>query len=123
MLALAGISLAQPENASRIYRDGNSWVEEITGTMPASRIVKVHTDSGSVSVTGSQQSNITYTIRKRLNGYSEESARRAFENVRIIATRQGEAAYFGGEGSGNWHRGSIEFNSVTPQTVDMVRAK
>jgi hypothetical protein len=123
VLALAGISLAQPENASRIYRDGNSWVEEITGTMPASRIVKVHTDSGSVSVTGSQQSNITYTIRKRLNGYSEESARRAFENVRIIATRQGEAAYFGGEGSGNWHRGSIEFNIVTPRNVDVVKAK
>ena len=75
MLALATLGVAQTDSASKVYRDGNSWVEELTGTMPASRLIKIHTNTGNVSVTGSQQPNITYTIRKRLTGYSEESAR------------------------------------------------
>jgi len=123
MLALATYGVAQPENAPRIYRDGDSWVEETTGTMPASRLIKIHTSSGSVTVTGAQQPNITYTIRKRVSGYSEENARRAFENLRVIATHQGEAAYFAGEGSSNWRRGSVEFNITTPRNVDTIRAK
>src|SRR5215813_6197312 len=105
MLMLATVGVAQQDSASKVYRDGNSWVEEITGSMPASRYIKVHTNIGNVSVTGSQQGNITYTIRKRLTGYSEQSARHNFENLRVIANRQGEAAFFAGEGPGNWRRG------------------
>jgi len=123
MLALATLGVAQTDSASKVYRDGNSWVEEITGSMPAARFIKVHTNTGNVSVTGSQQSNITYTIRKRLTGYSEESARRNFENLRVIANRQGEAAYFGGEGPGNWRRGMVEFNINAPRSVEMIKAK
>src|SRR5437764_678009 len=123
MLALATLGVAQTDSASKVYRDGNSWVEELTGTMPASRYIKIHTNTGSVSVTGSQQSNITYTIRKRLTGYSEESARRNFENLRVIANRQGDAAYFGGEGPGNWRRGMVEFNISAPRSVEMIKAK
>ena len=123
MLALATLGVAQTDSASKVYRDGNSWVEELTGTMPASRYIKIHTNTGSVSVTGSQQSNITYTIRKRLTGYSEESARKNFENLRVIATRQGEAAYFGGEGPGNWRRGSVECNITAPRSVEVIKAK
>jgi DUF4097 and DUF4098 domain-containing protein YvlB len=122
MLGLALAGVAQTEGASKIYRDGSCWVEETTGTLPASRIVKIHTNAGSVSVTGGSQSNITYIIRKRVSASSEESARRLFENLRVIAGRQGEAAYFGGEGGG-WHRGSVEFNINTPRNVDVVKAK
>ena len=123
MLALAALGVAQTDGASKVYRDGNSWVEEITGTMPAARYIKVHINIGNVIVTGSQQSNITYTIRKRLTGYSEESARRNFENLRVIANRQGEAAYFGGEGPGNWRRGMVEFNINAPRSVELIKAK
>lgn len=123
VLALATLGVAQTDSASKVYRDGNCWVEETTGTMPASRFIKVHTNAGSVSVTGSAQSNITYTIRKRVSASSEESAKRSFENLRVIANRQGDAAYFGGEGGGNWHRGTVEFNINAPRTVDLVKAK
>ena len=37
---------------SRIYRDGTSWVEEISGTLPATRQVRIITDLGSVQVQG-----------------------------------------------------------------------
>lgn len=123
MLVLATLGVAQTDSASKVYRDGNSWVEETTGAMPAARYIKIHTNTGSVNVTGSQQSNVTYTIRKRLTGYSEESARRNFENLRVIASRQGEAAVFSGEGPGNWRRGSVEFNINAPRSVELIKAK
>jgi hypothetical protein len=123
ILALAAACVAQSEGTSKVYRDGNSWVEETTGNLPASRIVRIRTDAGSVSVSGGSQSTITYTIRKRVSGYSEESARRAFENLRVIATHQGDTANFRGEGSGGWHRGAVEFNISVPRAVELVNAK
>ena len=123
MLALAASGVAQTDSAARVFRDGSSWVEETTGAMPASRFIKIRTDVGNVSITGSPQSNITYTIRKRINVSSEESARRSFENLRVIVNRQGEVANFRGEGSNNWHRGSVEFNINAPRTVEIINAK
>lgn len=123
MLALAALGVAQTDSASKVYRDGNSWVEETTGTFPASRFIKVRTNIGNVSVTGAQQSNITYVIRKRLTGYSEDSARRAFDNLRIVANRQGEIVSFRGEGPGNWRRGMVEFNITAPRPIELVNAK
>jgi hypothetical protein len=89
VLALAASGVAQTEGASnpKISRDGSCWVEETTGTLPASRFIKIHTNAGNVSVTGSQQSNITYSIRKRVSASSEEGARRAFDNQRISAAK------------------------------------
>jgi hypothetical protein len=123
ILSLASFGVAQTEGTSKVYRDGSCWVEETTGTMPAARLIKIHTDAGSVSVTGGQQSNIAYTIRKRVSASSEEGARRSFEALRVIANHQGDGAYFGGEGSGNWHRGSVEFNITAPRSVEIIRAK
>jgi hypothetical protein len=125
VLALTTFGVAQTEGAPnpKISRDGSCWVEETTGTVPASRFIKIHTNAGNVSVTGAQQSNISYTIRKRVSASSEDGARRAFDNLRVIANHQGEAAYFGGEGSGNWHRGSVEFIITAPRTVEVVKAK
>lgn len=123
ILALAAMGVAQTEGSTKVYRDGSCWVEETTGTMPAAHLIKIHTDAGSVSVTGGPQSNITYTIRKRVGASSEEGARRAFEGLRVIARSQGDSAYFAGEGSGNWHRGSVEFNIIAPRSVEIIRAK
>jgi hypothetical protein len=123
LLALAVAGVAQADGASKIYRDGSCWVQETTGTLPASRYIKIHTNAGGVSVTGAQQSSITYIIRKRVSASSEDNARRMFENLRVIANRQGDAAYFGGEGGDNWHHGSVEFNITTPRSVDIIKAK
>ena len=44
-VALAVVAIAVPLCAqqSKIYRDGNSWVEEITGTLPTTRELRVFT--------------------------------------------------------------------------------
>jgi len=123
MLALAASGVAQTEGSSKVYRDGSCWVEETSGTLPVARLVKVRTNAGSVRVTGGSQSNITYTIRKRVSASSEDGARRMFEGLRVIANHQGESAYFGGEGGDHWHRGSVDFNITAPQSVEAIYAK
>ena len=49
LATLAWLPLAA--QSSKIYRDGNGWVEEISGTLPAARTVRVHTEMGSILAT------------------------------------------------------------------------
>ena len=73
--ALCAVAQERSEGERRIFREGNSWVEEVTGTLPAARSVRVETDMGSVRVQGGSQANITYVVRKRVYQRSEEAAR------------------------------------------------
>ena len=123
ILALAASGIAQTEGTSKVYRDGSCWVEETTGTLSAARLVKIRTDAGNVSVTGGPQSNVTYTIRKRVSAPSEESARRSFDGLRVIARNQGELADFRGEASGNRRCGSVGFDITVPRGVEFVTGK
>jgi len=107
---------------SRVYRDGNSWVEELTGTIPASRILRVNTDIGSVRVQGSSgQNEIRYTIRKRSNTSSEESARRSFEQFHIVATKHGDTALFEGSSEHSHGRLSVDFAFEVPRNLDVTK--
>ena len=86
------VALAIPLGAqtTRVFRDGNSWVEETTGSLPAGRELRAYTDLGSVQVQGSS-SDVAYTIRKRTLADTEETARRQFEQLRFTASRMGDA--------------------------------
>ena len=74
----------------RIYREGNTWVEEVTGTLPPSRELRVNTDIGSVEVQGNSP-HITYVIRKRSYLPSPEAAKGQFDHLRISVGKAGEA--------------------------------
>lgn len=91
-LSVVIFSIALPlaaQQQSRIYRDGYTWVEEITGTLPYAREIHIHTDLGSVQVQGNSP-QFTYTVRKRSYGSSQEAARRQFAEMRIITGKNGE---------------------------------
>lgn len=107
---------------SRIARDGNGWVEEITGSLPQSRTLKVTTDIGSIKINGSNDSDIKYTIRKHSYSSSEESARRAFQQFGVTANRRGDMASL----EGSWEGGSVrrfnaEFIVTVPRGVQLVK--
>ena len=53
-VALVCVAAAIPLAAqqTRVYKDGNAWVEETTGTMPSARELRVNTDLGSIEVQG-----------------------------------------------------------------------
>jgi DUF4097 and DUF4098 domain-containing protein YvlB len=107
---------------SRVFREGNAWVEEITGSLPQARNLKVATEIGSVQVNGGNNNEITYTIRKRSNTSSEESARRAFQQFNVTATKRGDYAIFEGnlEG-GRTRRFDVQFILNVPRDIALVK--
>jgi DUF4097 and DUF4098 domain-containing protein YvlB len=107
---------------SRINRDGNGWVEEITGTLPQTRVLKVTTDIGSIQVNGSNDSDIKYTIRKHSYSSSEESARRAFQEFGVTASRRGDYAIIEGSWEGgHGQRFNADFILSVPRGVQLVK--
>ena len=120
MLAVTTTLWAQQ---SKVYRDGNSWVEEITGTLPAAREVRVSTDLGSVKVQGNSQ-HITFTIRKRTYAANEQLARRQFEQMRISSGKNGETDFIEGRlSSRNLSQFSAEFTVQVPRELELVKVE
>ncbi|HEX8895528.1 MAG TPA: hypothetical protein VF783_19525 [Terriglobales bacterium] len=97
MVAAATLALAAPlwAQAPKIFRDGDSWVEETTGTLSAGHEFRSFMDIGSLLVEGNS-SQISYVVRKRARVGSEEEARRQFEQLRISATKVGDAVVLEG---------------------------
>jgi DUF4097 and DUF4098 domain-containing protein YvlB len=116
---LASIALAQQV---RVYRDGDSWTEEMTGSMPGARDLRVRVDFGSVRIQGGSQQDITYVIRTRSYSSDEKTARREFENFKIAANGRGDVASI----EGNWQGGrhhlcSGEFVINVPRSVSLAK--
>ncbi len=122
VLAVA-VALPLWAQQSRVYRDGNSWVEEITGTLPPSHQVRITTDVGSVQVQGSSP-RVTYVIRKRSYTPSEEIARRQFEQMRISTIKNAEGTFIEGRLTNrNLERFNAEFVVQIPRQLEMVRVE
>lgn len=108
---------------SRVYREGNAWVEEITGTMPGGREVRVNTDMGSVQVQGNSP-NVSYVIRKRSFAPTEEAARRQFEQLHISVARTAERDFIEGRLlAKNLNRFNAEFVVQVPRELETVRVE
>src|SRR5208337_3057630 len=108
---------------SRVYREGHSWVEETTGTMPMGREIRVNTDMGSIQVQGNS-SNITYMIRKRSFAPTEAAARHQFEQLRISVAKTAERDSIEGRLLGrNLDRFNAEFVVQVPRELEQVRVE
>ena len=118
---LCSIAIPVWAQQSHIYRDGNSWVEEMTGTLPVARELHIFTDLGSVEVQGNAP-RITYTVRKRSYAPTQELARLQFEKMRVSAVRAGEAAVIQGKlTSKNLVRFGAEFIVQVPRDMSLVK--
>jgi DUF4097 and DUF4098 domain-containing protein YvlB len=122
-LVLAAVAVVPAlAQSSRIYRDGNGWVEEITGSLPVARSLRVTTDIGSIQVNGGSDSEIKFVIKKHSYSSSEESARKAFQQFGVTATRRGDAAVI----EGSWEEGrgrrfNVDFQLTVPRNLQMVK--
>ena len=94
---LACLALGQE---TRVYREGNNWVQEMTGDLGAAKNLRVKLDAGSVRVQGGSQAGITYVIHRRAYTSSEQKARREFESYRINASVKGDTAWIVAEAGG-----------------------
>jgi len=117
------LTLPAAAQQSRVYRDGNSWVEEITGNLPASRELRVNTDLGSVQVQGNA-SRLSYVIRKRSYAATEGAARKQFEQMRISAARAGDSDVIEGKAlTHNLPRFGAEFILQVPRDISQVKVQ
>lgn len=121
LAGLACLSTGALAQQSRVFRDGNSWVEERTGTLPATKNLKLRVTIGSVRVQGGA-SSISYMIRSRVNTGSEQEARKMFEKYEISSGSRGESAWITGEWPGRWPRkfsGEVVLN--VPREMESVK--
>jgi len=119
VLLLAGVAVAQ---SARVYRDGQSWVEESSGTLPASRALRVNTPLGSVRVEGG--GGLRWSVRKRFFAGSEAEAKRQFAGFRVNVSRNGESAVLEvNDESHTRGRFDAEFELHIPARMEMVRVE
>jgi hypothetical protein len=105
----------------RTYRQGNSWVQEQSGTLTGAKTIRISTDAGYVKVRGAAQPNITYVMKKRVyNCGSDADAQKYMKQFRITAWQRGDVAELRGicEFCGQSRKsGSVDFDIVVPQNV------
>jgi ferric-dicitrate binding protein FerR (iron transport regulator) len=121
--ALVTIAIALPVWAqqTRVYRDGNSWVEEFTGGMPVAHELHINTDLGSVTVQGNAP-RISYLVRKRSYAPTEKEARKQFQQMRVSAVKMGESDTIEARiGRHNLSRFGAEFIVQVPRDLTLVK--
>jgi DUF4097 and DUF4098 domain-containing protein YvlB len=103
----------------RIYRQGSEWIQEITGTLPASKLVRVKSTAGAIQVQGAQQKNVTYTIREHVYAVSAEAAKREFSRLQFSTYYSGETV-LRAECEGSNH-GYIDFDVKAPERTAAIK--
>jgi len=120
---LLGLTSALYAQQGRIYRDGNSWVEEMTGTMPMARELRINTDLGSVQVQGNAP-RVSYVIRKRSYAVTQEAAHKQFEQMHVAEMRTGDSDVIEGKlAVRNQQRFGVEFILQVPREVNLVKVQ
>jgi hypothetical protein len=85
--ALATVLLAQEKSA--LSREGNYWVDTVSGTVPVEQALRV-TTLGAVSVSGTGRPQVVaYSLKRRAKATSEASARRLLDQTSVKATSRG----------------------------------
>ena len=98
---VAGLATLGVCQESRVYRDGSSWVQEVTGDLGAAKSLRVKLSMGSARIQGGSQAGITYVIKRRAYTSSEQQARREFESYKINTSVKGSTAWIVAEAHGN----------------------
>src|SRR2546428_13406893 len=123
LVSLASLVPAQPQN--RVYREGGGWAEEITGSLPAAKNLRVKVDVASVRIVGGSPQGITYVVRNHAFSSSEDKARREFDSYKISAYVRGDTAWVVGEWQGGRapSKCSAEFVINVPRQMEFVKGE
>ena len=118
------LSAAAQQKDARVYRDGNTWVEEITGSISAAHGLSLRSSIGSVQVRGAAQSNVTYTIKKKVSRTAEDMSRRDMAKFEVTVSRHGDAIVIEGDWPGD-HAGRLnaEFYITVPKETNIVKVE
>jgi hypothetical protein len=73
-----------------VTRQGEYWVEELTGSITAAPRVRVKSPGGNIDVRGAAQAGISYRIQKRVSADDESHARRLLSGYPLLVRRRGD---------------------------------
>jgi len=119
LLLVMPVAMAQQ---TRVYGEGGTWTQEITGSLAAVKNLRVKVDMGSVRVAGGSPQGITYTIRNHSYSSSETKAHREFDSYKISAYVRGDTAWIVGDWEGGRpRRFSGDFVINVPREMDEVK--
>jgi DUF4097 and DUF4098 domain-containing protein YvlB len=116
--ALASLALCQE---TRVYREGNNWVQEMKGDLGAAKNLRVKLAAGSVRVQGGSQAGVTYVIHRKAYTSSEEQARREFESYKISTSVKGDTAWIVAERSRRDSKCSDDFVVNVPRNLVLTK--
>ncbi|HWF92567.1 MAG TPA: hypothetical protein VN684_09805 [Terriglobales bacterium] len=120
-VALAALAAAQQTS---VRQENGDWVQEVTGSLAKASNLRIKTDMGSVRVTGGSQDAINYTVRNRVHGSSEETAKREFGSYKINAYVRGDTAWIVADWEGGRaDRVNSDFVIAVPQSIAMVKVE
>lgn len=120
MLVMLLASLAAWAQQPRVYRDGRSWVEESSGTLPQARALRVGSDVGSIRVQGGAPA-FKWVVKKRSYAGSEAEARKQFDRFRVTSGNKAGAASLDARWvNGRSPRFSTEIYVEVPRDLDLV---
>ena len=114
LLMATGLAAVAQTGNTRFYRSGQEWIQEVTGKLPAAKMVRVKSSAGSIHVQGAQQPDITYVVRERVRAASEEAARREISRMKFTTFASGDTVLLKADCEGDG-RGSIDFDVQTPR--------
>lgn len=94
---LCAALLASAADGIRVERDGAFWLVQVSGTLPAKRIVRISAE-GDLNVRGKASATLHYTVSARVNAATEAEARqfaKGLANVKLL----GDSVIFTGPGT------------------------
>ena len=107
----------------RLYREGNSWVEEITGTLPPAHELRVTTDIGSVQVQGNSPHMYLHRSQAFVLAAAPKRAKRQFDHLHISAGKTGETDSIEGKAtSKKLERLGAEFILQVPRDLSLLKS-
>jgi DUF4097 and DUF4098 domain-containing protein YvlB len=107
---------------TRVYQEGSAWVEEMTGSLPGARILRIDTQIGEVHVRGGNQQNVTYVIRKKTYASSEQSARRQFEAYKVTIANRGDTNSIEAESEASrFRKFNADFTVTVPGNLEFAK--
>ncbi len=114
-IALAAAAAAFGAEESKLRREGDFWVQTVTGSEAAAAGGRLRISTrGPVTVRGGAQDQVRYTITKRVKARDEGEARRRLSRFLVRTYRQGDTTVFAVAHAGDaW--GSADVNVTAPR--------
>jgi DUF4097 and DUF4098 domain-containing protein YvlB len=122
MLLAVVLVWATASPAQELRHEGSSWVQTVRGSTAVARNLRLSTGGGNVTVTGADQSTITWVVSKRVYSDSEANARHQFDSFNLRATQRADYVLLEGSGAPG-RRMSVDIHVNVPRDTALVKVE